>query len=389
MTHEEYLAERAKMINSAKELASAGKLEDAKNVKKEIEKLDHDFEDAANALASIEAMNGAPAVPKELQNNVAQGAEGELMEDKIYNVSSIEYRNAWLKNMAVDKATGEFKLGKLTEEEQNAYTMTTGNSGALVPTEIQNRIIELVDSMAPMYDDATQSSMDKGFGVPRHKAINAGDAAKTAEGAANADEEDEFDLLSLDGVEIKKHINITRKMSFTSIDAFEDWIVKHLAERIAVAKEARIRERLDDNTVGIDAGNVLTAQTYEDATIRSIFAKIKGMGAKAIYANNATIWNGLFGIKDGQGNNLFIPDATGDPVVQGRIYGALVKQDENIADNVAYIGVPSKILANDFIKLEVAEDVSASSFVKTIGGLSIFDAGLENPLSFVKVTFTV
>lgn len=267
--------------------------------------------------------------------------------------------------------------------------MTTGNSGALVPTEIQNRIIELVESMAPMYDDATQSSMDKGFGVPRHKAINAGDAAKTAEGAANADEEDEFDLLSLDGVEIKKHINITRKMSFTSIDAFEDWIVKHLAERIAVAKEARIRERLDDNTVGIAAGNVLTAQKYTDATIRSIFAKIKGMGAKAIYANNATIWNGLFGIKDGQGNNLFIPDATGDPVVQGRIYGALVKQDENIADNVAYIGVPSKILANDFIKLEIAEDVSASSFVKTIGGLSIFDAGLENPLSFVKVTFTV
>jgi HK97 family phage major capsid protein len=113
------------------------------------------------------------------------------------------------------------------------------------------------------------------------------------------------------------------------------------------------------------------------------------MGAKAIYANNATIWNGLFGIKDGQDNNLFIPDATGDPVVQGRIYGALVKQDENIADNVAYIGVPSKILANDFVKLLVAEDTSASSFVKTIGALSIFDAALENPLSFVKVTFTV
>jgi HK97 family phage major capsid protein len=387
MTKEEYLAARAELINSAKELVSAGKLEEAKSKKNEVEELDRNFENEANALANIEALNGAPAVPIELQNCTAQGAEGENMEDKKYNVSSVEYKNAWLKNMAV--VADQYKLGKLTEDEQNAYTMTTANSGALVPTEIQDRIIELVESMAPMYDDATKSSLEKGFGVPRHKAINAGDAAATNEGVANSDEEDEFDLLSLDGVELKKHINISSKMSFTSIDAFEDWVVKHLADRIAVAKETRIRAQLDDTTYGIAAANVLTNQTYEDATIRSIFAKIKGMGAKAIYANNATIWNGLFGIKDGQDNNLFIPDATGDPVVQGRIYGALVKQDENIADNVAYIGVPSKILANDFVKLLVAEDTSASSFVKTIGALSIFDAGLENPLSFVKVTFTV
>ena len=85
--------------------------------------------------------------------------------------------------------------------------------------------------------------MTKGFGVPRHTAIAAGDAAATDEGVANSDEQDTFVLLPLDGVELKKHIKITRKMEFQSIDAFEDWIVDHLAARIAALHHDAIPHR--------------------------------------------------------------------------------------------------------------------------------------------------
>lgn len=346
--------------------------------------------------AELEARKAEATKKAEIRNAVASGAgtvikevptEERKMEEIKYNAQSPEYRTAWLKNIA--QRDGQKIFGEMTEVEQRAFTFTTANSGAVVPTETMNRIVELVESMAPMYDDATKSGMAKGFGVPRHKAIVAGDAAATDEGVANADEQDTFDLLALDGVEIKKHVEITRKMQWQSIDAFEAWLTDHIAKRIAVAKETQIRARLDAVATGIAAANVLTAQTYTESTVRAILAKIKQSGTKVWYANTNTIWNGLAGIQDGNDRPLFVPSTTdSDPTVQGRIYGGEVKVDENLADNVAYVGVPASILANDFEALFMNNAIDPKTFKTIIAGYSLFDAGLENPLAMVKVTFT-
>ena len=346
--------------------------------------------------AELEARKAEATKKAEIRNAVASGAgtvikevptEERKMEEIKYNAQSPEYRTAWLKNIA--QRDGQKIFGEMTEVEQRAFTFTTANSGAVVPTETMNRIVELVESMAPMYDDATKSGMVKGFGVPRHKAIVAGDAAVTDEGVANADEQDTFDLLALDGVEIKKHVEITRKMQWQSIDAFEAWLTDHIARRIAVAKETQIRARLDAVATGIAAANVLTAQTYTEGTIRAILAKVKQAGTKVWYANTNTIWNGLAGIQDGNDRPLFVPSTTdSDPTVQGRIYGGAVKVDENLADNVAYVGVPASILANDFEALFMQNSIDPKTFKTIISGYSLFDAGLENPLAMVKVTFT-
>lgn len=367
----------------------------------EIEKDDADL-DALDAefkgiTAELEARKAAAAKKAEIRNAVASGdgkvvaeiptQEKRTMEEIKYNAQSPEYRTAWLKNIA--QRDGQMIFGDLTETEQRAFTFTTANTGAVVPTETMNRIVELVESMAPMYDDATKTGMVKGFGVPRHKSIAAGDAAATDEGVANADEEDTFDLLALDGVEIKKHVEITRKMQWQSIDAFEAWLTDHIAKRIAVAKEAQIRARLDAVATGIAAANVLTAQTYAEGTIRAILAKIKQSGTKVWYANTNTIWNGLAGIQDGNDRPLFVPSTLdSDPTIQGRIYGGSVKVDENLADNVVYVGVPASILANDFEALFMNNAIDPKTFKTIIAGYSLFDAGLENPLAFVKATFT-
>ena len=278
-------------------------------------------------------------------------------------------------------------FGELNENEQRAFTHTTANTGAVVPTVTMNRIIELVESEYPLYADAEKSAMTSGFQIPRHKAIAAGDAAATGEGAANADEQDTFDYLALAGVEIKKHIVISRKMKWQSIDAFEDWIVLHISERIGVAKEARILAQLDNATYGIDAANVMASVACDDEGIRSVLAKIKGQGEVRWYANQGTIWNKLAGVDTTAGDKAFIPNPMVDPVTQGRIYGGLVKKDNNIADNVAYVGIPRQILANNFEELFINHAMDPKTFEDIVAGYSLFDAGLENPLSFVKVTF--
>ena len=309
----------------------------------------------------------------------------EPAQQRNYGPDSAEYRTAWLKKMAVRDGVALF--GELNEEETRAYTHTTANTGAVVPTAVMNRIVELVESEYPMYNDASKSAMVQGFQIPRHTAIAAGDAAATNEGAANSDEQDTFDYLPLAGVEIKKHIVISRKMKWQSISAFEDWIVTHIAERIGVAKEARILSQLGDATYGIAAANVATGVEATDANIRAKLGLVRGTGAKVLYANAYTIWNILAGINDGAGNKAFIPSPQADPVTKGVVYGYTVKEDNNLANKVIYAGAPSKILANNFEDLFINRAMDPKTFEDIVAGYSLFDAGLETPLAFVKVTF--
>ena len=343
--------------------------------------------------AEYETRRQAAAAEQLRRENVANGQiGGNIMETmpkteevRTFDASSPEYRNAWLKNMAV--RDGVHLFGEMNTEEREAWTHTTANTGAVVPTAVMNRIVELVESNYPIYSDAAKDSMVSGFGIPRHKTIAQGDAAATNEGAANDDEKDTFDLLPLSGVEIKKHIVISRKMKWQSIQAFEDWMVRHIADRIGVAKEGRILTQLVDATYGIAAANLATGVEATDANIRAKLALVRGTGAKVIYANAYTIWNILAGINDGAGNKAFIPSPQADPVTKGVVYGYTVKEDNNLDNKVILAGAPSAILANNFEELFINHAMDPKTFEDIVAGYSLFDAGLENPLAFVKVTF--
>lgn len=345
------------------------------------------------AIDEIMTERRAEAAREQLRrDNVAGGVVGSnvlaskpVEEQRDLGPDSAEYRIAWLKDIAESIKVTQF--GEMTKEERTAFMHTTANTGSVVPTAIMNRIIELVESDYPMYNDATKSAMVQGFGVPRHTGISQGDAAATTEGVANDDEQDTFDQLPLTGVEIKKHLDMTRKMKWQSISAFEDWVTTHLAERVGVAKEGRILSQLNDATYGIAAGNIASGVEATDANIRAKLALIKGKGQKVVYANNFTIWNILAGINDGAGNKAFIPSPMADPVTQGVMYGCIVKLDDNLADKVIYAGISKKILANNFEELYIQKAIHPKTFVETIAAYSLFDAGLENPNSFVKVTF--
>lgn len=327
---------------------------------------------------------------KQLQNEVANGA-GEVIrgfkpetEEKRYDASSPEYKTTWLKNMAMD-SRGKKLFGDLTKEERAAFTFTTANTGEVVPTEIMNRIVSLVDNDSPMYDDSFKSNLVYGFEIPRLKSIDAGDAKNVTEGVANDDEQDTFDSIALPGVEIKKHIVMSRKMQFQSIQAFEDWVVTHLAERIRVAKETYILSQLaKSGTVGIDSGNVISAAACTDEEIRKALGLLRGSGERVLYANSNFIWNTLAGLETTEGDKLFIPNPMADPLVEGRVYGTAVKRDSNIPDDTFYIGYPKKILSNEFILFDITPQIEDKTLNRIFVGYSLFDAGLEDPKAFVK-----
>lgn len=354
----------------------------------DLEALDAEATEIAQRLQQAEK----EARRKAIADKVA-GGDGEQVRsftDRIegepkYTADSAEYRKAWLKNIAVD-ARGRHLFGELTDAERRAFTFLTTNTSAVVPTEIANRIIELVRSEAPMLDDAEWTYFVRGFGVPRHKSIDAGDADVVTEGAANAnDEQDTFDLLELAGVEIKKHAIMSKKMEIQSIDAFETWLVDHIAKRLRVAAETHALEQLDDTSVGIAAANKISG-TLSDAELRKAFGLLGVNGEKIIYANSATIWNSLAGLEGSDGRKLFIPDSMSDPLTTGRIYGARVKEDNNVPANTLYIMVRRQLLCNEFSPIEVVPQVESKTLNRIFTGYWLFDAGLENPTGAVKYT---
>lgn len=383
-------------------------MEQLRNLQAEVDQLEARNAELAVEIRGLEGQierTAATAQPGRADlstiENRGVGANESLEERGVEAVAaSEEYRRAWLRTMAVDRDGRPLVPGEITEEERSAFTFMTSNTTSVVPTITQNRIIDRLRHEAPMLDDATVTSINQGFAIPVRTAIAQGDAAVIAQDAANNDEQDTFTLITMTGVDIKKHIVMTRRMQFQSIEAFEDWLVSDISRRIMVAKEAVIRARLDGSApsasdaandgVKIASGNVLTGQQYTDAVIRSILAKINEPGQVVIYANRYTIYNGLMSIKDTNDRPLFINSTvTDDPMVKGTVYGAAVKEDVNLANNVAYFGVKGAIHANNFAPLEVTPAIEPKTANRIWTGSEIFDAGLENPEAFVKVTFTM
>ena len=368
----------------------------------EIEELTNDMtelQDREKELEGIEERGKTAA-------NIASGSTAATVLERSdagatgendYDASSPEYRSAWLKKMAGKLNDGEMMLGELNSREERAYTMTTANTGAVVPTVTLDRINDLVHSETPLLEDSNELGMEQGFAIPVRKSIAAGDAAAVAEGTANEDEQDETDLIPMPGVDISKVAKMTRRMKFMSIKSFEDWLVGDLSKRINVAKEKVLIARLTgaapkagiaaNDKVAIATANKFTNAAYDDVTIRKVMAELDAAGHMVVYANRKTIYNGFAGIEDKSGKKLFVESAQVDPTVKGIMYGAVVKVDPQIADNVAIFGVIGALDSNEYGPLEIFETVEQGTANRIFTGATIFDGGLENPKAYAHVTF--
>lgn len=367
----------------------------------QIEALTQELEELQEQRAQLEAAAARDREARDIQAGTVQatviGAGAVEPEARTYDASSPEYRRAWLKNLAIDER-GNHMLGDMTPEERSAFMFTTANSGNVVPVELQNRIVDRIKHDSPMIDDATATQIEGVFSFAIRTAIAQGDAAVVAEGTANDDEQDTFDIATLAGVDISKNATMTRRMRFQSIDAFEDWLVADISKRIRVSEETVARKRLDgsapssgdaaNNKVKIDSGNVLTNQGKTDAVLRNIMSLIDEDGEVVFYGNASTIWNELAGIVDAEGKKVMIPNSQVDPIVQGRIYGATVKKDSHLADHVIYVGVKGALKINRFGPMEMFASLEPKTANTIYTGVETFDAGLENPKAFVKCTFT-
>lgn len=280
-------------------------------------------------------------------------------------------------------------------EQRAEFTHTTGNTDSIIPVEIQSQIISLIDNTAVLYGDIHRSNLPGQFEISRHVSITKGDAAKTDEGAAPTDvEQNEYDVITLTGEEIKKTVEMSRKMAVQSLSGFQQYIIDEVSARLAVACNAFSHTRLDDTTLGMAVANKIDtakANTIAKSDITGMLSKLKTFGNPAakgviIYANNDTIWNYIAMIEDANNRSYFVNESTDDPTVQGRIFGKLVKCDDSIADGVIKAGYPDLFHGNLFDGPDVTPYVAPRSQKRCFDGYVLFDGGLVVPQAFAQLT---
>ena len=305
-------------------------------------------------------------------------------------------RRAWVKDVATRGGIQLVGGNDFTPQERAAFTHLTSNTDAVVPVELQNEIISLIDNSAVLFGDISRTNLRHQFELPRHKSIVKGDAAKTAEGAAPADDEqNEFDTITLVGEELKKTLKISRKMAVQSLDGFEQYLITELAGRLAVAANAFVHARLGDEKLGIAAANkiaVAKAGTLAKADLAKAFSLTKTFSNPTpkgcfVYANSDTIWNHIAMIEKANGESYFVDEKTEDPTVQGRIFGKVVKQDDSIADGILRIGYPDLVKGNMFDGIDVTAYVATDGSQRhCFDGYALFDCGLAVPEGFTELS---
>lgn len=281
-------------------------------------------------------------------------------------------------------------------EQRAAFTVTTGNTSSVVPVELQSEIISLIDNSTALFSDVTRDTIPGQYELVRHKSITKGDAAKTAEGAAPTDEEQNvFDRITLTGDEIKKTVKLSRKMMVQSLDSFRTYINREVSARCGVAGDKIVLAKLVDSTLGMAAGNkinVAKAGTLTKADVMKALSLLKTYGNPAakgvrIYANQSTIWNQIAAIEDATKRSYFIDERDDDPTVKGRIFGSIVKLEDNLEDGVIMFGYPDLFRSNLFDGPVVeAVTLPDGSWNTAINGYMLYDGGLAVPESFVQLT---
>lgn len=293
----------------------------------------------------------------------------ESEERKMFDVSTKEYRDLWLRNLQ----------GNLSEAEQRDYSSSSTNA---VPTIVSEKFFEKMKRLAPMLSEITLLRVAGNLQFVAEGTRNT--ATKHTENADLSASADTTVAVTLNAFEFMKLIKISRTAKLMSIDAFEGWLVEMLAGDIA---------RAIDNYILNDASNGVAAITYTTGTNQILNTATTGYtygnvcdliallpaayDAEAKFVvNKKTLYGSLAQIKDNNNNPIFVPDTVSG--VGGRLMGYPVVVDDYVSDTnkALYLGKWSDIVGNLPEDIHVDSDESAGFNTNSIvyRGIAVFDS---------------
>lgn len=394
MNKEKYLKMRAAMLDEAQNLINEGKIEEAAGKRKEIEKLDADFEEASKEQANLDALNKENEKVSDMKNlSVEEG--GLKAVDKTEKNNVVNYEDVFAK-VALQRDLNEDEVNLFNQmNPENVYTHNTTNTEIVIPETVIGGIIDTMKELHPILADVVPTRIKGTVKYVKRTGIPAGDADYYDEATPTADEENKFGELTLNGKELSKAVTVTWKLQAMAVADFIPFITRELGERMGVAKAKAFVKGKGDAKYPQGVVTAIEAEestpqkvsykadglTYKDIT--AAMAKIKSSyvsGAK-IYANNATVWGTLANLMDGQGRPLFIPDVTTGGV--GRIFGIPVMEEDAMGDGEILIGnMAAGYKENISEAMKLVTEQHAKARTTDFVGYEVHDGGVIDEKAF-------
>ena len=231
-----------------------------------------------------------------IKENIVE--EKTVEETRTFAPDSVEYRDAYLKNL----------MGKdLSVEERSALTAAAD----IIPTELVNQIYGRLEDN-PLYSELNIMRFPGYVQVPYAKTVN--DASWKAIGTASTDSADEVDSVSLSMYKLIKTIEITADIQAASIPVFQSWLVNALSRKMIAAICAAVLNGSGSNQpTGVITGLTPVASTATYDNILAAMAAVPGAYHRdAVFVmSSATFFNKIMTLKDDQKRPLVVQGVAG------------------------------------------------------------------------------
>lgn len=285
----EQVIERKSQLET--EIRSAENTENLEGMEEKINAINEriaDLKDLELRKAQAAALNNGTAQP----DNTIDSRKGvNNMEQRTFAVDSVEYRDAYLKNL----------MGRELDAEERAAI----SASKVIPTETLNKIVAKLED-APLLNRITILQIKGNVSIPYEKTTN--DANWVAMATAATDSADALDAVALGAYKLIKTIEIGADVEAMSISAFESFIVESLSRKMRVALQAAVINGTGSSQpTGVTKAGAVTSQakTYTKAGITyadilSIMAELKaGYHANANWTiPSATFFGEVLGLVD-------------------------------------------------------------------------------------------
>lgn len=310
------------------------------------------------------------------------GNENDGKEERKESIAdSAEFRSAYL-----HKLQGK----RLSEAEERVLTSAQDSVGAAIPTTLVGKIKERLYQYAPILEEIDLQHIPGG--VTYAVEAEPTDANTHVEGAEITEDGDVLIPVTLGYYEITKYVRVSRTAANMTIDAFEDWLSKMIAKRLArKANKLIISGAGQTEATGINTGiewdesNSITIAKNANLTagnVTELEALLPGgYDANAKYLmSKKTLFSDFKPLQDKSKNDLFTRE--------GKKYfvdGYEVMLDESIALHEAFLGDFSMYCGNlseDF-GVDTGKLLSKNSYEYL--GYGNFDGKPAVPDAFVKL----
>ena len=327
--------------------------------------------------AEIEARKANEQKKAETRKIVADGAgtvvEAPKKEErKMYEINSIEYRNAWVKNL----------IGREIDAEERA---ALASAGAVIPTMTVNAVWDKLVKPAELLGKVDVTQFPNYVRFP--KATTNAAATSQAVGGTITESSDVIGYVDLIPNEYVKLLTVGADIDHMAIDAVHDWIVNNLTGQIryAINKDILVgtgTNSLKGLTTSVTANATAIPATVTKASILKIMGALDGAyQAGAIWIMTpAMFYEGIvpltqlndYIINDGFSFKLF-----GHDVVL--MSEALVSSKETI-----FYGDPKAYKVNIFKALEIKPFETATTTNIQFRGACLADGELIDANAFVR-----